>query len=582
MRRIADLRGGVPPELRDPTLSRFNGTPPPSLKRSLTRDLPDFRDTLVLFDDHQRRLEWMDELLDRYGDEGDSDQIQSTCAISFKKPSHFALDETGAMALDETDFMYDEEIVTSVADWYKKFDDGQYEEESLSIPRGKNTGWPFFISGSDRTASDLILYITAKYVTSRQQAGYSLFDIRSELRPYYGEPILAYGERMQHTPKDIPLNTNRGWQISNAFEPRVRAILMAPKIDLIYNRQPVKRVLHMIKNHPVHTQDRPTIVKRISDMQSRFKHVVAVDHSGFDRRHGGRRGLQLIKALERLGGVGNGSFTTEFMTKALVPYMDAIYETTPGNTLYSGISTTTLVGCIGNLCSAVAALGHLTGQGPGQVIESFGKTWDLLAWGDDSVLGSDFSIQELSSSYEKFALKVDQEKITKYLGDYYQQGVRPYPVYRVLQTSLFPERPKLDKDVRVISLYAKRLRMKDDKLFTTIGTSIEKSGLFPSPGLVEAWSSASTASIQDIQSTVLRLSKKMASRGDLDAILYSLGSGDDLAGMEVLGLDEETIAGYMKNTSLEELAAEFGHIRVEESTLVNSSLVEDLIKSVKL
>lgn len=398
---------------------------------TLTRVVHDFRPLLTDFD--------LEEVL------------PSTCALGIHKPAHTDLEALGYLGVDN-DFEYSDDVIDAVVNFYKMYVPAKVDR-SLSLPRGKNIGYPFPISGGQRLVNDIFLGASAALSIGMDKAGLTtLQDLYSFLEIYHGPCFTPQGERYQHTAKVQPIGLTDALISSNNFEPRVRIINMSPKVSVARMRSQIKRFLSCLLATPVHTQDRGGISDAIK-MMGRFTSVFAVDFSKFDFRAGGLRGKQMCKVLGAV--LGDQRFYDDLITDFNTPlYAYAHRNAYIGRgdlMLKSGMGSTTLIGCVCNLVTAVSVVSDVLGLSPSQALAQLNQSWSLLSWGDDTVLGFrslKISQDELREAYAKYHMDVDFEPTIKYLGSNYLQGdfegtFRPgYSIGRAIQQQFFPERQK--------------------------------------------------------------------------------------------------------------------------------------------
>lgn len=386
----------------------------------------------------------------------DKDMLtKSTVALGIMRPTHTFLDETGSIGHSDSFFNYPDEAIDALAEFYRKHQIKESFEGSLSVPRGKNCGWPLPVSGTDRSLNNITLYIYAKAVELyRDRNNRPLSDLMSDVgKNFSRSSCLIAGERRQHTEKQMPIFLKKGGVIKGMhLAPRVRLILMSSKLAVIYNRPKTKHILkNVIMKNPFHITDKKAISSTIADMFSKNFNVVALDHSKFDQRTGFPRAESLFKVIDKIFGSDNNDFRTEMKCDYLCFKHDGVKNFSNQPQLPSGISTTTILGCIGNSISLLCALSLATKTSYKDVLSSFGYKWKCLLWGDDVLLGMEknfCSIEDLISSYKSIKLEVDVEDKVRFLGvNYSREGIGMYPVYRLIQTSCFPE------SIRIPPLY---------------------------------------------------------------------------------------------------------------------------------
>lgn len=397
------------------------------------------------------RINQFDSLLTDYDKEV---VLPTTCGLGYQKPAHTDFDALGYLGLD-TDFEYPIQLEDAVVEYYKKYLIPETDDlQKISLPRGKNIGYPYPIGGRKRELSDALLAISVALVQGAEAGGIGTLDgLYDFLRKYHGPAFTQQGERYQHTGKEMPIVVQDGVFSSTNFEPRVRVICMSPKVSIVKMRTPVKRFLYTLMAAPEHTQDRDAIQTRIDTMLRDYKTVIAVDASKFDFRHGGKRGKQMLRIISRV--LDDDRFLedayTDFDTELVVYGHKRAYKA-PGDVLLkSGMGTTTLIGCVGNKMATSFALQKVLGGDYRKIVGSVGEDYDLLAWGDDGVLAlkSDIPISDLQAAYKECKMEVEPEPTLKFLGYNYDKGDFAgsmdigYSVGRAIQQQFFPERPKL-------------------------------------------------------------------------------------------------------------------------------------------
>lgn len=380
--------------------------------------------------------------------------LPSTCALGIWPSACTDLDAQGSLGLD-TDVTYPDHIIDALVDHYARFLPKSLADISLSMPRGKMIGFPYFVPGSSRSANDVFLALCAMLVTGAKKAGGqdSLASLYSFLKPHHGEAFAIEGFRQQHTAKEMPIILRDGIYSSTNFNPRYRIINMESKLSVLDIREDVKKMLYAIKGSPLHTQDRKEILERIDRRQKQGWLIVATDYSKFDFRHGGKRGHQQIDLHSRVlkSEAYKKSATLAFNTRFFTYGHKQVYQFPGDVMLKSGLGNTTLIGCTGNASATVAVLADIWRISGKEVMAKLGQEWDALEWGDDTVLMlKDTSLWDvISTTYKKFKLEVDQEETIKFLGSNYLAGGfkgsfdKGYSIGRAFQQQFFPERMKI-------------------------------------------------------------------------------------------------------------------------------------------
>jgi len=383
--------------------------------------------------------------------------VPSTCALGHWRPAHTDLEEMGQIAMD-SNFSYDADLIDALGAWYKTFDTNR--SFHMSLPRGKNIGWPTIISGSNREESDAFLFLHAGLAISAQSKGWKLKDLFDMLTIHHGNPFLIWGSRTQHTDKWMPLILKGGLRWSKNFEPRVRGIFMSPKVTVAYLRQVVKMGSSRILKSPLHEQDRSKISSRIERWFKEGWLVMAIDYSKYERHIGGKRAESILSLCSKISESDAENLSFEFNLPILMFGFRKAFLYPGGRILGSGLSSTSFIGNAGNSLNTHTALGMLMGIKPVLVHKQYQQTWDGMLFGDDSLLafppstvdklgGKDKLLATLRDSYSKTKMKVDEEPVIKFLGSVYGPGnfkgsiSKGYSTWRAVQQIFFPERIKV-------------------------------------------------------------------------------------------------------------------------------------------
>jgi hypothetical protein len=379
----------------------------------------------------------------------------------------------------DNDFEYPQEAMDATIKEYMSYNHGRVlPDVKLSMPRGKNIGWPHPIGGMARELNDSLLILHAALVERFRKQGGTLRDATEYLAQRHGKPFTIYGERYQHTDKIMPLVTKQGtFSYSYNFEPRVRAIYMSPKFQVMWNRRVVKNLLSLFLNTPYHNQDRDVITKTIKQWEAKGWVIIALDVSKFDQSFGNKRGKQVLKGLASLATkldpqLGSAStieadLVHEWDNPLLCFFRDQAFLRHDVPILMSGVSTTTPTNCFGNRLSQNMGMKEAVGCTYDELAAGFmtldrsgpDKWWGSLAWGDDGLIAIDPKIKgfadakqalaTLQKGYRSMKLTVDAEPATKYLGTVYGAGnfkkdiSLGYSMGRFLQLQFFPERAKI-------------------------------------------------------------------------------------------------------------------------------------------
>jgi hypothetical protein len=379
--------------------------------------------------------------------------LPSTCGLGMIKPTHTDFDARGNY--DEgSDYEYPSDLIAAVASYYGKYAKRE-KAKKVTLPRGKNSGWPYPISGRQRNLADILLSLNVAVGFAGRKAGWRLSDTTSFLENTHGNAFLIPGERYQHTTRTMPVITTDSLLFSHNLEPRVRTILMSGKYAVAWNKPFVNAVLQDLMKTPVHVQTRPEISKRISDAETKKWFLYAVDAKRFDGRHGGRRGNQIMKLICDV--FGSADNLKDLIHEYSLPVLafdnrGAYLSKNTGRALMlpSGVSSTTIVNCVGNLVISVGVYARVKGISYAEAVAGLHSKWDFLAWGDDGLLMSPDAIDEkdLTRAYEFFKFSAEFEPTVKFLGSNYAKGFFTgsmdvgYSMGRAVQQQFFPERVK--------------------------------------------------------------------------------------------------------------------------------------------
>lgn len=408
--------------------------------------------------------------------------LPTTCALGFTKPHHFDLDEKGQLGVQRR-FLFPEESVVDATKFYfnlaNSVNSTDLADISVSMPRGKNTGWPTPRAQRSRDQSDMLLALHAAFVRAGVRAQHDLSALVKEIERYHSPVIAVNGERYQHAGKLLPVIINKKEVLfSNNFEPRVRGIYFSPKFCVMWNRFPVKLALHLVLSNPIHTQDRHEIHKKITAAKQQGMVLLSLDVSKFDHSFGRDCGRQLLRTWadilariysaqlapvpptlsysdrKQLANRIYSDFNTEFSIPFLVPNHSGLFISNGAEILSSGLSLTTIVGCLASELMGLYILKKQFGLTRSDVLN--GKCL-LLTYGDDMVIGvpksfakdADALLASCTEVGDEMELKFSAEPTIKFLGQNYDtlkfgNDARDlaYPVGRFLQQQFFPERMK--------------------------------------------------------------------------------------------------------------------------------------------
>lgn len=382
--------------------------------------------------------------------------LPTTCGLSFVPQMHFDPDNTGDVGSDDQ-LPFEDSLIDEMVGVYSKFVNSVDNTKlSLSLPRGKNAGYPALTPGRNRVLADTWLLLFSSFTSQRSKFGFkTLSDVSEFMYSIHGEPFLFMGERLQHSAKWRAGCSNGSWFSTRNLQPRVRAIYMSPKYMVSWNRIHTKRMLKALLMTPWHSQDRNTISRVFLTAKKRGFYPFAVDFSQFDKTAGGKRGLSVLKLIAKLTGANVDDLNHEFLTPIATAFHGKAYKRRNGPILCSGISTTTLVG---NITADLVVFSFLKQflklNSISEVVSRRGVDFDYLDWGDDMVLFlPEKNMTELKKEFPAYCaslgFKIEEEPTAKYLGSNYDAGAfkgsfdHGYSMGRAMQQQFFPERVKV-------------------------------------------------------------------------------------------------------------------------------------------
>jgi len=403
-----------------------------------------------------------------------------TCAKSMWKPTHTDLDEL-SQQIYPNDFTYSDELISSIVKYY--LPRKSKKPIKLSLPRGKNVGSPYVISGANRKLSDVFLIVSAIIALGAEAKGWTLEELTKFIESYHGPCMTIWASRTQDTGKQMPIVTGHTATWSTNFEPRVRGIFISPKFHVVMNRRPVKEFANTIFESNLHTQSRKDIQTRMDFWKQNKWLIFAVDYSKYERHIGGERAKSIIKVISGFCGNRAGeNIMTEFSLPILMFGRSGAFTLPGGNILASGLSATSLIGNVGNDLNTSQALSYILGIKPEEVFLKLQSEKDKdiggLLFGDDAVIafsptcaanyGSRDDLQsKLKEAYAKTKMTIDEEPVVKFLGHVYDSQVfkgtydKGMATWRAVQQTFFPERLK-DFPFSTIG-YIARLEMLGDR-----------------------------------------------------------------------------------------------------------------------
>lgn len=504
----------------------------------------------------------------------DNREVLPSLCSSIIKPAYTDLDNLGQLQID-SDFEYSDEVVKAVIGYYKKFFDPNLDV-SLSMPRGKNTGYPTPAIASSRRRSDILLTFHAALVSGAKKQKLSLSDLFQFLQPYHGEAFLIRGERLQDSGKVFPARLREGLFFTKNLQKRVREIYFSPKFAVIWNRKAAKRALAAILKSDIHTPMKPEIQAKITSWMNKKWKIFPLDHSGYDRHHGGRRGEQIARVAAEAFNMSIDDLLEEMKVPILSWFRGEPVLSRELEQLPSGISMTTVLGCVGNLCSMVASMSDLLQLSPSQVMEKRGELWDCLLYGDDTLIAVNpvtglTHVDQFKPAFERLKLKIDEEAVIRYLGVVYGGGTFDgsydlgYPVGRAVSLMYSPERVKV-YPFNVIGYIARLELLKTKgKEFHNMTLSMWPSD-FKEPFRFE-----------DRHKVLRELVKKAARSGHLIGLL------DDVFNILTHGLGDEAPGLYPEDMDIADLLG-VTHVDLEDPVEaavrleISKGLVNDLSK----
>lgn len=456
----ADFPGGILPiqGLRSAPDNPYFSDQRRKLRRrysATVRDLFEARDLYVEALSNVARV--FDDLL---GDYDQQEIVDTTVALGFMKPHHHDLDEKGVLGRKRS-YRIPSELRDYMINHYSPLA-GAPDLEHISLPRGKNAGWPTLWSRRSRAMSDILLAIHAAYASGLRQQKVPLREGISRLESQYGTCFSQSGERYQHTGKTLPsiLDAGRQTLYSTNLEPRVRGIYFSPKFAVAYNRPGVKSVLRAVLDSPYHVQDRSIIRNRIEEMFSKNFDVISLDVSKYDQSMGGDQGRDVIEiAAQCVRGMDSqlllDGLKAEFEIPFLLPTKTGLLLSHGAEILSSGLSSTTVVGCLGSHV-IVAEIMRDLGISYRDLDANRGKQFDALTYGDDIVIGVNKRLltergykdvlTACIATGDRLGFSFTSEPTIKFLGQNYRmlgfKQAADYPLARFIQQQFFPERKK--------------------------------------------------------------------------------------------------------------------------------------------
>jgi hypothetical protein len=442
------------------------------LKGSLrSRPLLTDRGAVALLNNSRNLADKYSKILSELSDY-DAQGIMSLVNLPGFFASHYALEETGQLSYASESFRYDRSIRDIVDTVYDRLGSSiDRNEITLTIPKAKNTGHPYFISGSDRILNDLAVYLTSLMVEKAQKAGLNARQLVEVLVRSTGIPFFyAYGERGQSTTKDLPtfiMGSYRGH--TSGIESRVRMINMVSKFLIIMGRLNSKKILKFLQTVPMHETDEDIRTKNIvSYLNNKDYFVFAKDHSKFDHHVAGLkteaiRGSMMKILISKFGMNSTDAQTWyddsvfELEAPKIFPFMRSVLKYEGGGYLPSGETNTTNHGLVGGDYAIFHSFRHVMRVTKGveitkdNIFNYFGPNKDFFyySWGDDMLLFYKKSILEdredlskiIDDGFSTCDHETTDEGTTRYLGKIYDI-YRGSAAFRFVQSALNPERIK--------------------------------------------------------------------------------------------------------------------------------------------
>lgn len=336
-----------------------------------------------------------------------------------------------------------------------------YHHVTASFPRGKNSGMPLLVKGSDRVLNDCVMAINAGLAASLIR-GYPINDMFQGLCMQY-----VVFSRYQRSGKGIPVTYDGRQYTTFGVEPRRRIINSTPKPVAMAVKPFVKWLTEFHLRTPEFTQSRTELLSRIIAAHD----VVAIDASRFDLRNGGRKLEQVVRAIftvakghyDKLPDTVLDVMLFELGLPTFVDYDDSgerVVGSSSLPSLKSGASMTSRAGCLLNLCYDMfvtfTSKGFTTSD---ELVDYYVQHTPSAILGDDLI--KFFPTRKDADAYMQHICRLDElgmdygvEHPTKFLGylindprvaiverDGIESGKRGlYHASNPLDNILFPER----------------------------------------------------------------------------------------------------------------------------------------------
>jgi len=446
------------PHLKPAALSGYIRHKTKEVQRRYTRNRGELEESLRTYNELASKVEsaFYPEF-----DDYDKQLWEATCDMGHGwKPAHTDLDEMSKQVWPNDVDVPDDCIEA----WYGYFKNYlTSEDEKLTMTRGRNNGYPFPFSGSDRRATNAFLYLSVAVSIGAKKAGLSLHELFEFLTKYHGPPMCVNAYRYQTTanPQPIVLNGEIVWMVRK--DPRARGINMSPKVAIAYNRKPTKKLQNTLLKSPIHDSDKKRLMAWYTHKTKNGWVVIPCDGKKAERHAGGKRAIGFYKLVRKL--VGNKAaddLWTEFQLPLLLFGKRGAFILPGGLILGSGMGTTTAHNCIASDINFSMMINIMTGWSFKEIIDRIKKAdmIDFKSYGDDVFPafspefvskyggGTRAKLEEkIIEAYEKIHLAFEIEPVDRYLGVVYGKGTLKnvtmgYPMARAVQQHFWPEREK--------------------------------------------------------------------------------------------------------------------------------------------
>lgn len=396
-------------------------------------------------------------------------------ALGYGLVSHYYLDEFGLTMTEPIpypEYIYEAckkilitEFRSAIASLqkagqYDSIDLNDYNNVVASFPRGKNSGFPWIVSGMDRLQNDLTLSTNA-LLAKLMIDGKQPIDI-------FDGMLLSYTvfSRFQRNGKAIPMMLERPSQ-SFFFEPRRRVVNGGVKALGMALKPLVKWHTVVGLGTSIFAQDRADLQKRAAG------HRIASDKSRFDLRHGG---VKLKQGLDMLWEIASEFATLPPTIKELLHYEAALPTVvaygypaanayvTDATALRSGSATTSRVGSVMNLMNELIVTNAMLGgtNNVDDIVKHHLQFKPTVVLGDDAIRfypateeGKKFAdlYREHINSTESVGVPTEEEIPAKFLGYNFKDDGTLLHSAAPLSNMFFPERFKKDATASMLSRY---------------------------------------------------------------------------------------------------------------------------------